>query len=149
MQLLRLAESTELNNACIVGFAVLCALVVTWLLVALSISLIRQAGQVLRIRALHAFTDGYSRKARLVGVIASFAIAICGAAAVGYALWRHIDLQPVVDKLLAQVTDDALLTVARSADLVIVFLVAFYLLRVGSRARARADPRAAQPARAR
>jgi len=133
MQLLRLAESTELNNACIVGFAVLCGLVVTWLLVALSISLIRQAGQVLRIRALHAFTDGYSRKARLVGVIASFAIAICGAAAVGYALWRHIDLQPVVDKLLAQVTDDALLTVARSAGLVIVFLVAFYLLRVGSR----------------
>jgi small-conductance mechanosensitive channel len=133
MQLLRLAESTELNNACIVGFTVLCALVATWLLVAFSIFLIRRAGQLLRIRALQSFTDGYTRKARLLGVIVSFAVAVAGAATVAYALWRHRDLQPVVDRLLAQVTDDTLLAVARSSGVVILFLMAFYLLKIGSR----------------
>lgn len=42
MQLSRLAESTVLNNAWIVGVLAACALVATWLLMALSSFLIRK-----------------------------------------------------------------------------------------------------------
>ena len=83
MHLFRIAESTELNNAWIVGIIAVCALAATWLVIALSILLIRQAGQLLRIPALRSFTDGYARKARLIAVIASFAIAIAAAARAG------------------------------------------------------------------
>src|SRR4051812_3545373 len=103
MQLIRLAASTELNNACIVGFLAVCALVVTWLVITLSIFLIRQAGKSLRIEALQAFTDGYARKARLAAVIVSFAIVVAAAGVLGYALWQHKDLEPAINKLLAQI----------------------------------------------
>jgi small conductance mechanosensitive channel len=133
MHFFRLAESTELNNAWIVGGVAAGALIVLWLAVALSIFLARQAGHSLQIQALRSFVDGYARRARLVAVIASFVIAIGGAAALAYALWRHMDLQGTVDQILAQVTEDALLTVARSAGVVVLFLFAFYLLQVGGR----------------
>jgi small-conductance mechanosensitive channel len=133
MQLFRLAESTELNNAWIVGAVAAGALVVLWLAVVLSIFLVRQGGRALQIQAVRPLTEGYARRARLVAVIASFAIAVGGAALLGYALWRHRDLQPTVDAVLAQVTEDALLAVARSAGVVALFLVAFYLLQVGGR----------------
>jgi small conductance mechanosensitive channel len=133
MHFFRLAESTELNNAWIVGAVAVGALAVLWLAVALSIFLVRQAGHALQIQAVRSLTDGYARRARLVAVIASFAIAIGGAAALAYALWRHHDLQRTVDALLAQVTEDALLAVARSTGVVVLFLFAFYLLQVGGR----------------
>lgn len=133
MHFFRLAESTELNNAWIVGGVAVGALIVLWLVVALSIFLVRQAGHSLQVQALRSFADGYARRARLVAVIASFVIAIGGAAALGYALWRHMDLQGTVDQVLAQLTEDALLTVARSAGVVVLFLLAFYLLQVGGR----------------
>jgi moderate conductance mechanosensitive channel len=133
MHFIRLAESTELNNAWVVGALVVGALVVLWLAVALSIFLVRQAGHALQIQAMRSLADGYARRARLVAVIASFAIAITGAAALAYALWRHIDLQRTVDQILAEVTEDALLAVARSAGVVVLFLLAFYLLQVGGR----------------
>jgi len=146
MQLIRIAASTELNNACIVGFLAVCALVVTWLIIALSIFLIRQAGKSLRIEALQAFTDGYARKARLVAVIVSFAVAVAAAGVLGYALWQHRDLEPAVNQLLAQITDDALISVARSTGIMLLFLLAFYVLKGGSRrviarARGRLSPR--------
>src|SRR5206468_136926 len=75
MHFLRLAESTELNNAWIVGAAAAGALIVLWLAVALSIFLVRQAGHMLQIQALRSFVDGYARRARLVTVIVSFAVA--------------------------------------------------------------------------
>jgi moderate conductance mechanosensitive channel len=133
MHFFRLAESTELNNAWIVGAVAVAALAVLWLAVALSIFLVRQAGHALQIQAVRSLTDGYARRARLVAVIVSFVIAIGGAAALAYALWRHHDLQRTVDALLAQVTEDALLAVARSAGVVVLFLFAFYLLQVGGR----------------
>jgi small conductance mechanosensitive channel len=133
MHFFRLAESTELNNAWIVGAVAVAALAVLWLAVALSIFLVRQAGHALQIQAVRSLTDGYARRARLVAVIASFAIAIGGAAALAYALWRHQDLQRTVDALLVQVTEDALLAVARSTGVVVLFLFAFYLLQVGGR----------------
>lgn len=133
MQLFRLADSTELNNAWIVGAVAAGALAVLWLAVVLSIFLVRKAGHALQIQAVRSLTDGYARRARLVAVIASFAIAVGGAAVLGYALWRHRDLQRTADAVLAQVTEDSLLAVARSAGVVVVFLVAFYVLQVGGR----------------
>jgi moderate conductance mechanosensitive channel len=133
MHFLRLAESTELNNAWIVGAGAVGALAVLWLAVVLSIFLVRQAGHALQIPALRSLADGYARRARLVAVVASFAVAVAGAAALAYALWRHIDLQRTVDQALAEVTEDALLAVARSAGVVVLFLLAFYLLQVGGR----------------
>jgi small-conductance mechanosensitive channel len=133
MHLFRIAESTELNNAWIVGILAVCALLATWIVIALSIFLIRQIGRLLRIQALGAFTDAYAKKARLIGVIASFAVAVAGAGALAYALWQHDDLQPRVDKILIQITQDTLIAVARSAGILIMFLLAFYVLQVSSR----------------
>jgi moderate conductance mechanosensitive channel len=133
MHLLRIAESTELNNAWIMGILAFCALAATWVVIALSIFLVRQAGRFLRVAAFRSVADAYARKARLVGVIASFAIALAGAAVVAYTLLRPQDLQPRIDALLAQITDETLITAARSAGVMIAFFVAFYGLQAGSR----------------
>src|SRR5262245_22399396 len=108
MQIVRIAESTELNNAFIVGIVAICALVAIWLIVALSSLLIRQAALFLRVRTFQLFIDGYGRKARLAAVITSFVLAIAGAAVMAYTLSEHKDLQPVADELLAKITEDAL-----------------------------------------
>jgi small-conductance mechanosensitive channel len=133
MQLSRIAESTVLNNAWIVGVIAASALVAVWLIIALSIFLIRQAGKSLRIPALQSFTDGYARRARLVAAIASFVVVVAGAGVMAYALWKHEDLQPVADGVLAQITHEALISVVRSTAVVILFLLAFYVLKVSSR----------------
>lgn len=133
MQLVRIAESTVLNNAWIVGCLAVGALIAIWLLMALSSFLIRQAGQSLRIQALQAFTDGYAKRARLVAVILAFLIVIAGAGALAYALWQHEDLQPRADRILAQFTQDTLIAVVRSTGVVILFLLAFHALKVSSR----------------
>lgn len=146
MQLVRLAESMELNNAWIVGILAACALVAIWLVAALANFLIRQAAQFLRIAALQSFTDGYVRKTRLVAVVASFAIAITGAGALAYTLSQHKDLQPTIDEILGRITKDAVITVARSTAVVCLFLVTFFALRVVcrrliARLRGRLSPR--------
>jgi small conductance mechanosensitive channel len=146
MQVSRLAESTELNNAWIVGITAVCALVAIWLVVALANFLIRQAAQFVRIRALHSFTDGYARKTRLIAVVASFAVAIAAAGAMAYTLSQHEDLQPMLDRVLGQITGGAVIAVARTTGVVCLFLVAFYVLKGAShrliaRIRGRVSPR--------
>src|SRR5262245_58252476 len=102
MQIFRLAESTELNNACIVGIIATFSLVAIWLIAALSNVLIRQAALFLRVRTLQLFIDGYGRKVRLVAVLTSFVVAIAGAAVLAYTLSQHEDLQPSVDEVLGK-----------------------------------------------
>jgi moderate conductance mechanosensitive channel len=133
MQLLRLAGSTELNNAWIVGLIGVSALIAIWLVIALSIVVVRRSSQFLRVAALQSLPESYARKARLVAVVASFTIALAASAVLAYALWRHVDLQPIVDDALAEITEDTLLGFARTAGVVAVFLLAFHALRVGSR----------------
>ncbi len=133
MQLVRIAESIPLNNAWLVGILAVCALIATWCIAALSSFLVRQIGRALRIQALEPFADAYARKARLVAVIASFVVIVAGAGVLAYTLWGDVDLQPPIDELLAKVTTDVLLMVARSAGVVILFVVAFYVLRAASR----------------
>lgn len=146
MQLFRIADSTELNNAWLVGLFATGALIATWLAIALSSFIVRQIAQALRIPSLQDLTDGYARKARLVAVIASFAIVIVAAGVLAYTLWLELDLQPEVDEVLSQLTRDVLRDAARSAGVVVAFLLAFALLRIGSRraiarARDRLGPR--------
>jgi small-conductance mechanosensitive channel len=146
MQVFRLAESTELNNAWIVGIVAACALVVIWLVTALSKFVLRQGAQFLRIRTLQSFTDDYGRRLRLVAVVASFAVAIAGAAVLAYTLSQHKDLQPTIDQVLGQITLDAVIVVARITGVMCLFLFAFYLLkavsgRVIARVRGRMSPR--------
>jgi small conductance mechanosensitive channel len=132
MQVSRLAESMELNNAWIVGITAVSALVAIWLIAALVNFLIRQATQFARIRTLQSFTDGYSRKTRMLAVVASFAVAIAAAGVMAYTLSQHEDLQPTLDKLLGQITADAVIAVARTTGVVCLFLVAFYVLKAVS-----------------
>jgi small conductance mechanosensitive channel len=146
MQLVRLAESTALNNAWIVGILATAALIATWLIVALSSYLLRKVGASLRLPGIQPIADAYSRRARLIGVIASFAVMLAGAGVLAYTLWRDRDLELDANEALAQITVDSLLTAARSVALIIVFLLAFYALRVLSRrliarARRRISPR--------
>lgn len=146
MQLVRLAESTALNNAWIVGILAVCALIATWLIVALSSFLMRQIARSLRIAALQTLADAYARRARLVAVIASFLLVLAGAGVLGYMLWQQEDLEPIADQALAQITGDSLMLAARSAAVVVAFLLAFYLLKIASRrfiarVRGRMSPR--------
>src|SRR5215468_1901055 len=147
MQIIRLADSTELNNAWIVGIIAGCALVAIWLVAALSSFAIRQVAQFLRVSTLQSLTEGYGRRVRLAAVIASFAIAIAGAAVLAYTLSRHEDLQPTLDAITAQITMDAVLEIARDVGVVCLFLLAFWVLKVAcrraiARVRNRLSPRA-------
>jgi len=133
MQVFRLADSTELNNALIVAIIAACALAATWLVTALSKFVLRQGAQFLRIQTLESLTDEYGRRMRLVVVIASFAVATAGAAVLAYTLSQHKDLQPTIDKVLGQITVEAAIAVARITGVVGLFLLAFYLLKIVSR----------------
>jgi len=145
MQLIRLTESTALNNAWIVGLLVACALIAAWLAVVLSSFVLRQLARSLRIPAFQSFTDGYMRRARLVGVITSFVLVLAGTGILADALLQQEDLQLAVDELLEQITGDTLTATARSAGVVLLFLLAFSLLRFScewaiARLRARLRP---------
>ena len=145
MQLVRLAESTALNNAWIVGILAASALVAIWIVIALSTFAMRQIGASLRVGALQSFAEAYARRARLVAVIASFAILLAAAGILAYTLWQGEDLQPVADESLEHVTTDSLLAAARVVGVMILFLIVFYGLRRASRgvitrARGRARP---------
>ncbi|MBC7974681.1 MAG: mechanosensitive ion channel family protein [Myxococcales bacterium] len=133
MQLIRVAASTELNNAWIVGVIAAGALVITWFVAVLSNVLVRQAGKSLRIPALQAVTEGYAKTSRLVAVLTSFVIAVAGAGALGYALWQEYDLAAEVNAVLGQITQDTMIAIARSAGVLLVFLLVFYALKAGSR----------------
>jgi moderate conductance mechanosensitive channel len=133
MQLLRIAESTELNNAWLVGIIAAASLLAIWLVVAISIFLVRQAGKAMRIDALAAFTDAYARNARVVAVLLSLLAIVAAAGVMGYALWRDIDLQIPIDKALGEVTRDTLLRLAGHLGVLFVFLLVFQVLRAASR----------------
>ena len=133
MQLVRIAESDALNNAWIVAILVVCALIATWSVAALSTALMRRLGVFLRVGALGPFAEAYRKKARLAAVIASFLVLLGGAGVMAYALWQEHDLQQTLDEELAQVTADSLRGAARSAGVVILFLLALYVLGAMSR----------------
>ena len=133
MHLIRIAESTVLNNAWIVGILAVAALVATWLLVSFTTFLVRQATKSLRIEAMAAFTDAYAKNARIIGVLLSLLVMVAAAGTIGYALWRDVDLQVPADELLADVTRESLFALAGHAGVLLLFILVFYALRVASR----------------
>lgn len=133
MQLSRLVELTELNNAWLVGLGVLCALLAIWAVLVTSSFLLGQGIRASRVRALEAFAEGLHKRARLIAVILSLLVTVAGAAGLGYTLWQGIDLQPEVDALLAKLTRDTLLALARSVGLVLFLLLGFYVLQRAGR----------------
>jgi moderate conductance mechanosensitive channel len=133
MHLIRIAESTVLNNAWIVGILAVAALLATWLLVSFTSFLVRQATRSLRIEAMQLFTDAYAKNARIVGILLSFLAMVAAAGTLGYALWRDVDLQVPADELLADVTLESLIALAGHVGVLLLFLLVFYALRIASR----------------
>lgn len=133
MQLLRIAESTVLNNAWMIGILIAAALLAVWGVVGLSIFLMRQAVRALRIESMQHLAEAYARNARVVAVLLSFVAIIAGAASLGYALWRDVDLQVPVDEALADVNQGTLMGLARHGGVLLLFLLIFYGLRLASR----------------
>lgn len=133
MQLFRIAESTELNNAWLVGIIAAAALLAIWLIVSLSTFMVRKIGKALRLETLQELTDAYGRNARVAAVLLSF-LAIAGAAGVmGYSLWKGLDLQVPVDETLGGLTRDNLIELTKHVGVLFLFMLVFFALRVASR----------------
>lgn len=140
MVLSRLAETTELNNALLVGSTVLVLLLSVWSVLVISSFLINQGIRVSRVEALASFGDGLYKRARLTALILSFAVVLLGVALLGHTLWKGVDLQPQFSSLLDEVTPDVLKALGRSVGLVILLLVGFYVLqRSGLRLMAKVE----------
>jgi moderate conductance mechanosensitive channel len=140
MELSRLADPPELNNALLVGASVLVLLLSVWTLLVTSSFLIHQGIRASGIQALASFGEGLYKRARLTAVILSFGVVIAGIALLGHTLWRGADLQPPVSALLAEVTPEVLKGLGRSVGLLLLLLVGFSVLqRSGKRLMARVE----------
>ncbi|ADO73510.1 mechanosensitive ion channel family protein [Stigmatella aurantiaca] len=140
MELSRLADTPELNNALLVGAAVLALLGSVWMLLVTSSFLIHQGIRASGIQALASFGEGLYKRARLTAVLLSFLVVIAGAGVLGYALWQGIDLQPPFSLLLAEVTPGFLKGLGRSVGLLVLLLAGFSVLqRAGKRLMPRVE----------
>lgn len=134
MSITRLTETIELNNALLLGGAVAIIVVATWLVLAAASVLIRQAIRATQIKALQSIADGLSSQARLALVIVSLVSAVAGAGVLAYAMWKEIDLEPTVERLLAALTVEVIPALGRSAGLLLLLLLGLHVLkRVGRR----------------
>ena len=140
MQLTRLADTPELNNALLVGATVLVLLLSVWTLLVTSSFLVNQGIRASGIQSLVSFGDGLSKRARLTAVILSFLVVIAGTGLLGHTLWRGADLQPSFSSLLGEVTPESLKGLGWSLGLLLLLLVGFAVLqRSGKRLMARVE----------
>jgi small-conductance mechanosensitive channel len=136
----RLAATSELNNALLVGSSVLFCLLASWSLLVTSSFLLRQGIRASGIQPLMSLGDGLYRRGRLVASLLSIPIIAAGVGLLGYALWSGRDLQPWFDQALLEITPDVLKALGRGAGLVVLMLVGFYTLqRSGQRLVVRAE----------
>jgi small-conductance mechanosensitive channel len=133
MVISRLADTPELNNAMLVGASTLVLLLAVWTVLVISSFLVYQSIRASGIQALAAFGEGLYKRARLTAVVLSCLIVTLGVGVLGHALWRGGDLQPQADSLLAEVTPEVLKSLGRSAGLVILLLLGFYVLQRSGR----------------
>ncbi|HVG60006.1 MAG TPA: mechanosensitive ion channel family protein, partial [Hyalangium sp.] len=129
MELSRLADTPELNNALLVGASVLVLLLGTWTVLVISSFLIHQGIRVSGVQALASFGEGLYKRARVTSAILSILLLLGGAALLGHALWRGADLHPQFAVLFADVTPEALKRLASSAGLLLLLLAGFSLLQ--------------------
>ncbi|HYH99614.1 mechanosensitive ion channel family protein, partial [Hyalangium sp.] len=85
------------------------------------------------IQTLVAFGEGLYKRARLTAAILSVLIVILGVGLLGHTLWRGGDLQPQADSLLAEMTPEFLKSLGRSAGLMLLLLLGFYVLQGSGR----------------
>jgi len=140
MEIPRLADTPELNNALLLGACMLVLLLSIWTVLVTSSYLLQQGIRASRLQALAVFGEGLHKRARLSAVVLTFLVVISGTGVLGYSLWKGADLQPPISGLLAEVTPDVLKGLGRSAGLLIALLVGFSLLqRSGKRLMARVE----------
>jgi small-conductance mechanosensitive channel len=140
MELSRLADTPELNNALLVGATVLVLLLSVWTVLVSSSFLIHHGIRASGIQALASFGEGLYKRARLTAVLLSFVVMIAGVGLLGHTLWKGADLQPPFSALLAEVTPDSLKALGRSVGLLLLMLAGFSVLqRSGRRLMARVE----------
>src|SRR5690349_25031278 len=134
----RLAETPELNNALLVGSAVLFSLLSIWFVLGSSSLLLRQGIRASGIKSLASLGEGIYKQGRLLAAVLSIPIVLAGIGVLGYALWQGADLQPWFESALQELTPDMLKALGRGAVLVVLMLIGFYTLqRSGRRVMAR------------
>ena len=140
MVISRLAQTPELNNALLVGSAVLLLLLASWFALVTSSFLLRQGLRASGIPSLRSLGEGLYARGRVLASLLTIPIIAAGTALLGYALWSGTDLQPWFDRALLEVTPDMLKAVGRGVGLVVLMLIGFYTLqRSGRRLVVRAD----------
>ncbi len=136
----RLAETPELNNALLVGSAVLFSLLSIWFVLGTSSFLLHQGIRASGIRSLASVGEGLSKRGRLLAALLSIPVVLAGIGLLGYALWRGADLQPWFELALLELTPDVLKALGRGVALVVLMLISFYTLqRSGRRLMGRAE----------
>jgi len=136
----RLAVTPELNNALLVGSAVLFSLLASWLVLVTSSFLLHQGIRASGIQSLATLGEGLYKRGRLLASLLSIPIIAAGTGLLGYALWSGTDLQPSFDQALLEITPNILKALARGAGLVVLMLIGFYALqRSGRRLVGRAE----------
>ncbi|WPB75610.1 mechanosensitive ion channel family protein [Archangium violaceum] len=136
----RLAETPELNNALLVGSAVLFSLLSIWFVLGISSLLLRQGIRASGIKSLASLGEGIYKQGRLLAAVLSIPIILAGIGVLGYALWQGADLQPWFESTLQELTPDMLKALGRGAVLVVLMLIGFYTLqRSGRRVMARVE----------
>lgn len=136
----RLAETAALNNALLVGSAVLLSLLAIWFVLVTSSFLLHQGLRASGIQALVSLSEGLYKRGRVLAALLSAPIVIAGMGLLGYALWRGTDLQPWFDRALLELTPDLLRALGRGVGLAVLMVIGFYALqRSGRRLVARVE----------
>jgi moderate conductance mechanosensitive channel len=140
MQLSRLADAPQLNNALLVGATVLILLLAIWTVLVTSSYLIHQGIRASGIQSLASFGESLYKRARLTAVLLSFVVVIAAIGLLGYTLWRGGDLQPSSSALVAGVTPESRKSLGWSVGLLLLLAVGFSVLqRSGKRLMARVE----------
>lgn len=133
MEIFRLADTVELNNAWLVGLSVTLMLLALWSLLVASSALLYQGIRLVGMTALEQAADALRKRARLSAALLSFVVVVAGIAVLGFSLWAKKDLAPHFNALLAGVTAEGLVDVGRGAGLLLLLMAAFLVLERAAR----------------
>ncbi|CAM4514922.1 MULTISPECIES: mechanosensitive ion channel family protein [Myxococcus] len=128
MEIFRLADTVELNNAWLVGLSVTLMLLALWALLVASSALLYQGIRLVGLKVLEQAADALRKRARLSAALLSFVVVVAGIAVLGFSLWAKKDLAPHFNALLGGVTAEGLADVGRGAGLLVLLMAAFLAL---------------------
>ncbi|WP_237078003.1 mechanosensitive ion channel family protein [Myxococcus xanthus] len=128
MEIFRIADTVELNNAWLVGLSVTLMLLALWALLVGSSALLYRGIRLVGLKALEQAADALRKRARLSAALLSLVVVVAGIAVLGFALWAEKDLAPHFNALLAGVTAEGLADLGRGAGLLVLLMAAFLVL---------------------